>query len=71
MQITRYGTYNNGVLVLDEQLESEQNGKVFKVVLFESKTAEEKKRDFFKSVEKHSFPLPEDYKFDREDLHER
>ena len=29
------------------------------------------KKIFFDSVEKHSFKLPKDYKFDREELHER
>jgi hypothetical protein len=29
------------------------------------------KRVFFKSVKRHSIKLPEDYRFDREKLHER
>jgi hypothetical protein len=29
------------------------------------------KKAFFEAVKKHSFKLPKDYKFDREELHER
>lgn len=29
------------------------------------------KKSFFESLKKHSFKLPEDYKFNREELHER
>ena len=71
MKIIRNATYQDGVLVLDKQLESEKNGKKFKVLLFENIPSEEKKIKFFESLEKHSFPWPEDYKFDRDELHER
>lgn len=32
---------------------------------------EKRKTHFFESVKKHSFTLPENYKFNREELHER
>ena len=36
------------------------------------KTSEEKKKEqFFRFVENHTYNLPENYKFDREELHER
>jgi len=42
------------------------------IVIKEEKAVElDKKRRFFESVKKHSFILPEDYRFNREKLHER
>ena len=35
------------------------------------KVTEKNKKVFFASVKKHSFKLPADYKFNREELHER
>lgn len=34
-------------------------------------TIEKRKLQFFESVRKHSFILPENYRFNREELHER
>jgi hypothetical protein len=41
------------------------------LVKYDKKYKELRKRLFFESVRKHAFVLPEDYKFDREELHER
>jgi hypothetical protein len=37
----------------------------------EKVTMEKRKLQFFESVKKHSFVLPENYRFNREELHER
>ena len=37
----------------------------------EKPTMEKRKLQFFKSIKKHSFVLPENYEFNREELHER
>ena len=63
--------YKNGVLILDKDLGIDKEGKKFKIFLFDEENREEKKKRFFNSVEKHSFSLPEDYVFNREEAHER
>ena len=37
----------------------------------EKTTMEKRKLQFFESVKEHSFVLPENYRFNREELHER
>ncbi len=71
MQVLLNATYKNGILILDERLGIEKEGKKFKVILFERESNKAKKERFFDFIEKHAFELPKDYEFDREELHER
>lgn len=64
-------TYSNGNLILEEKLSSEMEGKNLKVIIVETDKLEAKKQRFFRLAEGHSFALPEDYKFNREELHGR
>lgn len=70
MQIYAEATYKNGSLVLDHVLGNDQEGKKFKVILFEEKDVSNKKDKFFQAVKKHSFILPKNYKFNRNGIHE-
>ena len=65
------GTYENGSLILDRHLESAIEGKRFKVVLLEMDEGDRKKQKFLQLVDKHSFHLPQDHSFNRDELHER
>jgi len=71
MQIFLNAIYKKGALILDERLGIEKEGKKFKVILLEQESHNAKKKGFFEFVEKHTFKLPKDYKFNREELHER
>ena len=46
-------------------------GQKFKVILIEQESIAAKKAKFFEFVEKQAFKLPEDYKFDRDELYNR
>jgi hypothetical protein len=63
--------YKNGTLVLDKRLGGEKEGKKFKIILFEQDSNKAKKERFFRFIEKQAFNMAKDYKFDREELHER
>ena len=71
-----YSAYINLNSLTDEarkELESFYEYLVFK---YRKKTkmkteVESKKEQFFRFVENHSYNLPENYKFNREELHER
>ncbi len=71
MQVLLNATYKNGTLILDKRLGIEKEGRKFKVILFEQESSEVKKERFFEFIDKHAFKLHKDYKFDRENLHER
>jgi predicted DNA-binding antitoxin AbrB/MazE fold protein len=71
MRLVLEATYQKGLLVLNQNLGSEQEGKKFKVILLEEEPLEAKKERFFQFVKQHSFILPEDYCFNREELYER
>ncbi|MFQ4147020.1 antitoxin AF2212-like protein [Chlorogloeopsis sp. ULAP02] len=64
-------TYENGNLILKEKLSSDMEGKTLKVIIVETDELEAKKERFFNLVDSHSFALPENYHFDREELHGR
>jgi hypothetical protein len=64
--------YQEGVLILSKQLEKEKAGKKFKVVLLEEEdNLTTNKADFFQFIDCHTFTLPPDYQFRREELYER
>lgn len=71
MQTLLNATYKNGSLILDQRLGIEKEGKKFKVILLERDSGKAKKAKFFEFIEKQDFKLPKDYKFDRDELHER
>jgi predicted DNA-binding antitoxin AbrB/MazE fold protein len=73
-------TYKNGSLVLDEKLDAALEGKILKVVVLddadekvteEKQTLEPRKQRFLEQLQQHSFKLPDDYVFNREELYER
>jgi hypothetical protein len=58
--------------VLPEEARKElKNFYNYLLVKYGREGKELRKRLFFESVRRHSFVLPEEYKFDREELHER
>ncbi|NJN86990.1 MAG: hypothetical protein HC881_12725 [Leptolyngbyaceae cyanobacterium SL_7_1] len=73
-------TYRNGSLVLDEKLDAALEGKKLTVILVEDSAVQEdgtgqlleqRKEQFLEQLQQHSFKLPKDYKFNREELYER
>jgi predicted DNA-binding antitoxin AbrB/MazE fold protein len=71
MQIVLEATYKDGVLIPDRSLGAEKEGRRFKIIVVEEERPTAKRDRFFRFVESHSFKLPEDYRFDREELYER
>jgi predicted DNA-binding antitoxin AbrB/MazE fold protein len=73
-------TYHDGSLVLDEKLDATLEGKKLRIVVLEdtdelkgkdTQTLESRKQRFLEQLQQHSFQLPEDYQFNREELYER
>ena len=75
-----HATYQNGKLVLDEKLDTALEGQKLTLILIEDatrlsnsveQTSEPRKQRFLEQLKQHSFKLPEDYTFNREELYER
>lgn len=72
-------TYHDGSLVLDEKLDAALEGRKLTLILVEGAAMAsqdetdiaERKRNFFEKLQNYSVKLPEDYKFDREEIHDR
>lgn len=75
-------TYHDGNLVLDEKLDSALEGKKLTLILIEDSESSdqadrgvfddaERKRRFLGKLKTYSIKLPEDYKFNREELYDR
>lgn len=64
-------TVRNGVLIPDRPPGANREGRQYKVYLMEEEPSEASMERFFRFVTAHSFVLPEGYRFDREELHER
>lgn len=73
-------TYHDGSLVLDEKLDAALEGKKITLILVEDsmelqddvkQPLEPRKQRFLQQLRQHSFKVPEDYKFNREELYER
>ena len=73
-------TYHDGSLVLDEKLDATLEGKKLRIVVLEDtdelkekdvQTLESRKQRFLEQLQQHSFKLPEDYQFNREELYEQ
>lgn len=64
-------TYEKGKLLLTEELENQLEGQRLYVIIFKANDLEHKKERFFDLVDRHSFSLPESYRFNRDELNER
>jgi len=73
-------TYHDGNLILNEKLDAALEGKKLTLILVEDsaelqnsleQTLEPRKQRFLEQLQQHSFKLPKDYKFNREELYER
>ncbi len=71
-------TYTNGKLVLSEALNADLEGKTLRVMILDSETETEPAIDraakinrFLEHASNHSFNLPPDYQFDREEIYDR
>lgn len=75
-------TYRDGSLILDEKLDAALEGKKLSLILVESSESSElvdqvviddaeRKRRFLEKLKTYSINLPEDYKFNREELYDR
>lgn len=71
-------TYHDGKLILDEKLDAVLEGKKLTLILVEAEASsqsepelEYRKREFLEWAQHYSAKLPPDYKFDREEIHDR
>jgi len=71
METILEATYRGGVLVLDRSLGSDEEGKRFKLIVVEEVESAAKRERFFQFVKDHSFELPADYRFNRNEIYER
>jgi len=62
--------YKNGNLVLGDKLESGKEGQKYRVIIMDN-DKEARQKHFFEFLSKHSFRLPADYRFNRDELYER
>lgn len=63
-------TYEKGKLLLTEELGKQLEGQRLYVIVFKADELERKKERFFDFVDKHSFSLPESYRFNRDELYD-
>lgn len=61
-------TYHQGNLILQDKLTASLEGKQVKIIILES--LEDQEEDFFDKVDQHSFKLPQEYHFNREELYD-
>lgn len=73
-----HATYQDGNLVLDEKLDAALEGQKLTLILVEVESPTqvaleqaERTQKFLAWAEQYSAKLPPDYKFDREEAHER
>lgn len=71
-------TCTNGELVLSEKLNPDLEGKTIQIMILEAREStqpidskESKIQQFLARVNNYSFPLPPDYKFNREEIYDR
>jgi ubiquitin len=71
-------TCTNGELILNEKLSSELEGKTIQIMILEPSEStqaidsqESKIQQFLARVNNYSFPLPPEYKFNREEIYDR
>lgn len=63
------GNYRQGHLVLDETLDSDWEGKRVNIIVYDVEESSNKQQKFFDLVDKQSFDLPLDYRFNRDELY--
>ena len=61
-------TYHQGNLILKDKLTDSLEGKEIKVIILDS--SDTQKEAFLEQVDQHSFKLPQDYQFNREELYD-
>lgn len=71
MQVELEATYKDGVLVLDRSLGADKEGKRFRLILVEQEEPSARRERFFRHVKNTAFKLPKDYRFNRDEIHER
>lgn len=73
-------TYQDGKLALDEKLDAAMEGRKLRIIVLEDVTEAENEGDqaleprkqiFLEQLRYHSFTLPKDYVFNREELYEQ
>jgi hypothetical protein len=63
--------YKDGNLILAERLNPAMEGKSLQVIILETDDIQAKKERFFNLVDRHTFALPANYQFNREELYAR
>lgn len=74
-----HATYHDGNLVLDEKLDTALEGQKLTLILVEDSQAssstetdlEERKKKFLEKLKTYSIKLPENYKFNRDEIYDR
>ena len=65
-------TYNNNALKIDEKLDFCEGKRLKVIIIDEEKKKKKKKKDnFLEFVKRSRINIPKDYKFNRDELHER
>jgi hypothetical protein len=64
-------TYKDGQLILNEKLSPTLEGKQLSVIVLDIDELEQKKERFFEFADNQTIILPEDYRFNRDELYER
>jgi hypothetical protein len=71
MHAIQFRTYaKHGTIKIPEPYQEWQDRELTVILLIPEETAQ-RQQHFFESVKKHAFKLPKDYRFNREELHER
>jgi hypothetical protein len=71
MNAIRFETKSyNGIIRIPPEY-AEFSDREVEVIVLIKEDSKKRKELFLESVEKHRFALPPDYRFDREELHER
>jgi len=64
-------TYHNGHLILQHKLNDALEGKTLNIIVITEETMTHKKEHFLNFVDRITFNLPADYRFNRDELHAR
>jgi hypothetical protein len=72
MHAIQFRTYaRHGTIKIPELYQEWQDRELTVILLIPEEETTQRQQRFFESVKKHSFKLPKDYQFNREELHER
>ncbi len=64
-------TYQNGHLILKQELNETLEGQILNIIVITGQAVAEKKERFLDFADKYAFNLPVDYHFNRDELHAR